>query len=132
MLIFLSVLGLFLSFLLWMFNSNNYPATKFLAFFFALLSLYGLNQFVLLYSESVFWNIIISTNFTFLYYLIGPLAYFYVRSILTDNAKLRKADFLHFVPSIVFFTALIPYYFTPLAYKEEVAEQIVKNPQFLF
>ena len=51
----------------------------------------------------------------------------YVRSILTDNPRLQKWDFLHFLPMLAFLVATIPYMLTPYSTKVEVAAKIVEE-----
>lgn len=131
MLLYLSLLGFLLSGLLLFYNQKKYPSSVYLAQFFLLVSLYRLNEYVVLYSKSIFWNAIISSNFIFLSYLIGPFLFFYVRSVVGDKKRLSKIDILHFVPSILYFLALFPYYITPFSYKTEIAQKIVADSSFL-
>jgi AraC-type DNA-binding domain-containing proteins len=131
MLLYLSLLGFLLSGLLLFYNYKKYPSSVYLALFFLLVSLYRLNEYVVLYSKSVFWNAVVSSNFVFLSYLIGPLLFFYVRSVVCEKNKLSKNDLLHFVPAILFFLALIPYIVTPFGYKMEIAKKIVEDTSFL-
>jgi AraC-like DNA-binding protein len=56
--------------------------------------------------------------------LIGPLSFFYVRAIVTDNNKLKKIDFLHFVLFFLSFVGLIPFMFSDGAYKELIAAEM--------
>jgi AraC-like DNA-binding protein len=60
------------------------------------------------------------------YFLIGPLAFFYVRSIYSDHAKLSSIDLLHFVPFIIQELLMLPYFFTTWEHKLSVA-QIFQN-----
>ncbi len=131
MLLFLSAAGVFLSILLLFFNAGKFRSSIYLGAFFFLLSLYCLNIYVLYYSQSVFWISLIATHITFLYYLIGPALYLYVRSVLTGDARFQKNDCLHLLPALVFLFASLPYLFTPWEDKLAIARQIVANPQFL-
>lgn len=131
MLLYLSLLGFLLSGLLLFYNHKKYPSSVYLALFFLLVSLYRLNEYVVLYSKSIFWNALISSNFVFLSYLIGPFLYFYVRGVVCVKSKLSKTDLLHFTPAIIFFLALIPYFITPFSYKKEIAQKIVEDSSFL-
>lgn len=131
MLLYLSLLGFLLSGLLLFYNYKKYPTSVYLALFFLLVSIYRLNEYVVLYSKSIFWNAVVSSNFVFLSYLIGPFLFFYVRSVVCDKNKLSKIDLLHFVPAISFFLALLPYIVTPFSYKTEIAKKIVDDAAFL-
>jgi len=131
MLLYLSLFGIFLSLLLLYFNASKYPSSIYLGVNFLLVSLYGVNQYVIMWSESVFWVAIFNTNFAFLYYLIGPMSYFYIRSVINDNARLRKSDFFHFIPMMVYLAAAMPHMLSSYAYKVHVAKLTISEPGFL-
>jgi AraC-like DNA-binding protein len=46
----------------------------------------------------------------------GPLLYLYVRSLIT-RAKLTRKDLLHFIPAVLVFLMLVPYYLQSREYK---------------
>jgi AraC-like DNA-binding protein len=46
-------------------------------------------------------------------FLLGPFAYLYVRGTLRDNARLKRAELLHFVPFFVVFMGHFPYFLSP-------------------
>jgi len=131
MLLYISLFGIFLSLLLLYFNGRNYPASRYLGFYFLFLSIYGVNQFVVLSSKSVFWVSIFTTNFTCFAYLVGPLSFLYIRSVITDNAQLRKSDVLHLLPMLFYLTAALPYIFSSYAFKTKIAKSIVADVGFL-
>ncbi|MEI7502339.1 MAG: hypothetical protein WCJ61_03560, partial [Paludibacter sp.] len=131
MLLYISLFGIFLSLLLLYFNSRSYTSSIYLGIYFFLVSLYGVNQFIIVWSESVFWISIFQTNFTCLYYLIGPMSYLYIRSVLTDNSRLRKSDLLHFLPFLIYFVAAIPHIFSTYAHKVQIAQLSITDPTFL-
>lgn len=58
---------------------------------------------------------------------MGPFFYFYVRNTLEDRQGLKKKDFLHFIPAIIHFIGLVPYYLESFSYKEEIAKKIIAN-----
>lgn len=134
MLLSLSLTGIFLSVILLYFNARKNASTIYLGVFFFLLSLYGFYQYVLLYSKSVvlvslfLFNIAIESSPL---YLIGPMLYWYIRSILTDNSQLKRRDLWHFVPMIIFFIAALPHAFIPWHEKVEAARSVVEDPGFI-
>ncbi len=131
MLLFLSLFIMLLAIILLYFNARNYTSSVYLGIFFFLISLYGVNHYVIMYSSSVFWMSIFFGHFAVLFYLIGPMSYLYVRSVLTDNSRLRKNDLWHLVPVVVYLVAVIPYLIAPYTYKTAIAEAIVKNRDFM-
>ena len=132
MILSLSILGIFLSVILLYFNARKFPATIYLGLFFLLISLYNFIQFVMLYSKSVFLVSVVFLNFGFLSYLIGPMFYWYVRSVLTDNSRLKKSDLWHLLPMAIFFLSSLPHLFTPWANKLEIASKIVEDNNYIW
>lgn len=127
MLPFFSLTGIFLSAILIYFNARKNPSVIYLGFFFLLISLHSLIMYVILYSKSTVLVSVFFLNIGFLTYMIGPMLYWYVRSVLTDNSHLRKSDCWHFLPMILFFVATLPHLFTPWSLKMELATKIVEN-----
>jgi len=127
MYLFLALLGIFLSVTLLSFTARYYKSAIYLGFFFFTISVHNFLAYVTLYSKSVLLVSIFFLNFNFIFYLIGPMLYWYVRSILTDNPRLGKWDLLHFLPMLAFLAATIPYMFTPHSVKVEVATRIVED-----
>ncbi len=134
MLLFLSILGIFLSLLLLYFNAKRYSSSVYLSLFFLFFSLYGFYQYILLYSKSVILISLFLFNVSIVgspIYLIGPMLYWYVRSILTDNPKLKRSDFWHFLPALIFFIAALPNAFVPWHENVEVARTVVGTPEYI-
>jgi len=128
MLLSLSLLGFFLSGMLITYSARLYKSTTYLGVFFFALSTYTFVEYVTLYSGSIKLVSIFFLNFTFLTYLIGPMFYFYIRSSLTDNYRLRKSDFVHFIPMLAFLFSSLPYTLTSYSSKLELAAKIVEDP----
>lgn len=80
-----------------------------------------------MYSKSVFLVSIFFLNFTFLTYLTGPMLYWYIRSVLTDNPRLGRSDLIHIFPMLVFLIASLPYMVTPYSYKVQIATKIAED-----
>jgi len=131
MLLSLSITGIILSAILLSFNAGKYSSSLYLGAFFILISCYGLIQYVMFYSDSVALVCIVYQNFSFIPYLIGPMIYWYVRSVLTDNGKLRQSDLWHLLPAMVMLAASVPYILTPYSYKYGIATQIVSEKSVL-
>ena len=131
MLLYLSITGIILSVILIYYNSRNFKSSIYLSFYFLIISIYGLNQYVLLFSKSAFWVTVFCAHFTFLYYLVGPLFYWYIRSVLADDSRFRKRDLIHLVPMMVYLIAVIPYFISPISSKLGIAEKIINDPGVL-
>jgi AraC-like DNA-binding protein len=63
-------------------------------------------------------------------YLTGPMLYFYVRSTLNDSSHLSKWDGIHFIPAIVGFISIFPYYFESFDSKLKIANNLINNPNY--
>ncbi len=113
------------------FKGRNYRSSVYLGVYFFTISLYGLVQYILLYSKSVFFTSLAEIHFSALFYLSGPMLYWYIRSVVTDDARLKKFDLFHFLPSVIYLIAALPYYFSPYSRKLEIARAIIADPGFL-
>lgn len=58
-----------------------------------------------------------------LYYVMGPCSYLYVRSVILDEGKFRKWDWLHFLPAIFHFIELMPFYLTDAEAKRQTIRE---------
>jgi AraC-like DNA-binding protein len=122
---YLCAFSVFLSLTLLFYNKGYKGANRFLSGYLFCSSAFLLTQFFLIYTKSVHLIAFYVSGFPSLYFLIGPLAYFYVRSILRDNVKLTKTDYLHFLPFVLIFMGTIPYLLSPWEYKCFIAQKIV-------
>lgn len=131
MLLFLSLTSIVLSIILLYYNHKTFKSALYLGFFFLLISIYGLIQYALMYSHSKQMAGIFYVNFTFLTYLIGPALYWYIRSVLNDDTRLKKRDFWHVVPAIIYLIPSIPHIFSPWSEKIAEASSIINSIGFL-
>lgn len=131
MLLYLSLSGVLLSVLLIYYNARKYKASVYLGLFFLLVSFYSFHHYIFIYTKSAFWVGVLYVNTTSVFYLTGPMCYFYIRSVITDDARLRWRDCWHFLPAVLHFSAAMAYVVKPWAYKMEIAHAIVENVSFM-
>ncbi len=131
MLLFLSISGILLSVILLVSNAKNYRSSIYLGGFFFLISLYSFNQYLLFYSKSVFLVAVFFINVGYLACLIGPMLYWYVRCVLTDNQCFSVKDVWHFLPMLIYYIGSIPHILLPWTEKMEIAAKIIDNPAFI-
>jgi AraC-like DNA-binding protein len=124
-LVYLCAFSLFLSLTLFFYNKGYKGANRFLSGYLFCSSAFLLTQYFLVYSKSISLIAFFITELPSLFYLIGPFAYFYIRSILRDNVKLTKTDYLHFLPFVIIFIGAIPFLFSSWEYKCFIAQKIV-------
>jgi AraC-like DNA-binding protein len=60
-------------------------------------------------------------------YLLAPISYLYVRSVLYNEKQIKSIDILHFVPFVFFLINYIPFYILPLLVKRTIVEATIKN-----
>ncbi|MDN3689901.1 helix-turn-helix domain-containing protein [Cyclobacterium jeungdonense] len=63
-----------------------------------------------------------------LLYLCAPLFYVYVRNSLEKTRDWRRSDWLHFIPVVIHYLDLIPYFLEPSTFKLENAALAVADP----
>ena len=123
---FTCLLGVFLPLILLYFNKGYLTANRYLAIFLFVISLYVLKNFYFFYGESVN-RVAFFTCVHAFFYLISPFAFFYMRSILRDNASLSKTDYFHFALFVLSFLGYIPYLFSSWDYKNLVASNLLSE-----
>jgi AraC-like DNA-binding protein len=121
----LSILGIFLSAILLWFNARENKSTIYLGISFILASIFSLQRYVINYSGSLTLVSLFLVNSGFVLYLLGPTLYLYIRSILTDNPRLKKRDLSHLLTLLLYLIVSAPYLFTSWEFKKEVAQQFI-------
>jgi AraC-like DNA-binding protein len=125
--VYLCAFSIFLAFTLLFYNKGYKGANVFLSGYLFCSSLFILTQYFFIYSKSVSITAVFVTVFPSLFYLIGPFAYLYVRSILLDNVKISKKDYFHFLPFLIIFIGVIPFLFSSWDYKCFISQKIINH-----
>ncbi len=108
-------------------NPNIY-----LAILFFISGIYCLTVYSMSLGHSLFFTVLLYGNFSSIYFLIGPLLFFYLRSLHTGKTQLKGADFWHILPFLIVFIDTIPYYFSPYSYKIEIVRQVFSDWTAMF
>ena len=90
-------------------------------------NLYSLAHYATIYSENKILIAILLVNFTPLFILVGPVLYFYVRGLLSDDYRLSNLDWLHFVPAFLLFINIMPHLFSSFEDKLEYATRVLQS-----
>jgi AraC-like DNA-binding protein len=131
MLLYITILGFIITFLLFI-NLRQSNRTNIYLFFFLLINnLYALSHYATVFSGNRIFAAIMLVHFTPFYLLLGPLFYFYVRGLLKDDASLDKWDLLHFVPAFLFFINISPYLIRSWDFKLHYATIVVADTRNL-
>lgn len=118
---YLSLTGLFLSLVILLYNKGYRRSNLYLGGYFFFGSFYLLGLCVGIYGTSLFWSALLGGTVLPFNYLIGPFSYLYVRSVLSDNARLSRYDYLHFALFAVEFAGLLPFYLSSWEHKLSIA-----------
>lgn len=121
--LFLMILGLIIGIYNWKTNKN----IIYLSLFLFIYPISIVSSSLVVYGGSVYLLAILLANVAPLYFLSGPLLYFFVRGIVTDSIRFRKTDILHFIPFFINLIAIIPYILTPFDYKMDIAKSVMQN-----
>jgi len=127
MLFSITILGFIITFLLLINLRQSNQANIYLFFFLLINNIYALSHYATVDSGNKYLIAIMLVHFTPLYLLLGPLFYFYIRGLLTDDHRLTKFDWIHFIPAILFFINIQPYFLNGWAYKLQYAENVIKD-----
>ena len=128
MILIFSLLMMLLTCILFFFNYKVNKSAIYLFSFLLLLSLYGLLHYYIILSQSIVGIAVMYGHFMPVFYLIGPLLFFYTKSTLNDEKyQLKKLDYFHFLPFLIGFVSIVPYYYKPFHIKIELAQKIVNH-----
>ena len=122
-----STLGLLLSIVLLSNIKKNNRSNLYLIAYLLLINLFNLIQYFTMFSQEKNHAVIFLVHFQPLIVLTGPFLFFYVRSLLTDSARLQKWDWIHFIPSVLYFINCSRYYFYSWDRKLAFAAEVIQN-----
>ena len=132
MLLYLTILGFLISFLILINLRISNRANLYLFFFFLINNIYSLSHYAALYSGDRNLVAIMLVHFTPLYLLLGPFFYFYVRGLVNDDYRLSKKDFIHFIPAFIILINISPYLFFNADQKLIYADRVIADPVNIF
>lgn len=126
--IFLSFLGLFFTFVLFYHNRGFKSVNVYLVFFLFFSNLFIITNYFYIYIDSkVFIAYLLSIPFNGIAYLLGPLAFLYVRSTLKDSISFGKYDWVHFIVFVIIYLGRLPYCFLSWDTKLMLADKIINH-----
>ena len=128
MLLYLTILGFIITFLILINLRTSNKANLYLFFFLLINNIYSLSHYAAIYSGDKHFIAVMLVHFTPLYLLLGPFFYFYVRGLINDDASLSKKDIIHFIPAILVLINISPYIFQNIDQKLFFASEVIKDP----
>ena len=97
---------------------------RFLFFYFLIFGLFTLLHYCLFVEWHVEIVAVLFGNFDAFFYLLYPLAFFYVRGMVKKNSDIMSTDLLHFIPFFIQLFDTLPYSFTSFSHKILVVELV--------
>ena len=132
MLLYLTILGFIITFLVLINLKTSNKSNLYLFFFLLINNIYSLSHYAAIDSGNKYFTAIMLVHFTPFYLLLGPFFYFYVRGLVYDDASLSKKDIIHFIPAILVLINISPYLFFSVDQKLIYATEVIKNPTNIF
>jgi AraC-like DNA-binding protein len=129
LLISISVLLLVVKALLLLFGTTNSKSNYFFVVFLFSINLYYLSHLFWVVFQDIPLSLIFVNHFTPVYFLTGPVLYFYVKSILEGGYRFKKEHLLHLIPFLIQLIAISGYVFTPVQQKAELLKVLLEDPQ---
>jgi AraC-like DNA-binding protein len=124
----LSGLGIFFSILLLVYNKGYKSANIYLGLFLFSFNIITITHYFYIYNNSKeFLAFVLSVPLNGLAFAIGPLAFLYVRSVLTDNTYFTKFDWVHFIVFAIIFIGRLPFNLESWESKLLSADEIISN-----
>ena len=119
LLVSISALLLVVKALLLLFGTTNSKSNYFFVVFLLSINLYYLSHLFWVVFQDIPLSLIFVNHFTPVYFLTGPVLYFYVKSILEGGYRFKKEHLLHLIPFLIQLIAISGYVFSPLEQKTE-------------
>jgi len=130
MILYLSITTLALCLLI---GYNNYKESKnafLLIAYLIILSIYNILHFFLFDGNSILGIAILLRHSSPLFYLPGVFLFLYVRGTLKNEWVFSRHDLWHFLPMLIGFINIIPYFLIPFHEKIIYAEKFFTNSNF--
>jgi len=128
MLLYLTILGFIITFLVLINLKTSNKSNLYLFFFLLINNIYSLSHYAAIDSGNKYFTAIMLVHFTPFYLLLGPFFYFYVRGLIYDDASLSKKDIIHFIPALLILINISPYIFQGIDQKLFFASEVIKDP----
>lgn len=63
-----------------------------------------------------------------LVYLLLPVSYLYIRTVVNSETHLNRRDVIHFLLPLFYFIEILPHYFSSYAYRRNLVRELVSHP----
>lgn len=130
MILSISLTILIISIIVVVFNYKENKTALYLSGFLFIYSLSWLLHYYFFCINSVIKQTLLYEHFITLFYLCGPMLYFYIRGTLKNKTNLSNWDFLHFLPFIISLFSIFPSYHDYLNINSKASIIIIKTSNY--
>lgn len=123
----IDLLTILLSIVLLANNRKKNKSIIYLSLFLIISALYIIVSLFFNFGGNIYVMAVLTNNIAPLFFLLGPLYYFFVRGMTKNNHSITKKDIIHFIPFFISLIQVIPYWFTGFDYKIHVNQIIIQN-----
>jgi len=109
-------------------SGKRNQGNKYLAFIFLYVTLRGFASGIALQALHPFLQKLFFNNLLPLFFLFGPITYFYIRLEVLDIPFKIKRDFKHLLVFSLSFINMVPYYMSSTNFKNGIIELSLQNP----
>jgi AraC-like DNA-binding protein len=92
-----------------------------------IIAIHGISHSLILQRQPIELIAIFFNNFSPLYFLPGPLIYFYVQGTLKDDWRLRVKHLWHFIPFVITVFIVAPYWFSSFEEKLNFIHMMIEH-----
>lgn len=97
---------------------------------FILCQIYAAILYLLIYTGKIVFVAFLYRTAAPFTFLIPPLGYLYVRTVLFNEQKFKRIDLLHLIPFFFFLINYLPFYFSPNDFKLEIISKTIGAKTF--
>ena len=128
MLLYISIAIIFIALITIFYNYKENQSSLYLSCILIVFSTYSLTHYYTVYGKDPYLLAIFYGHFSPFWFLIGPLIYWYSKSIVEkERIKIRGKQLLHLIPFALHFVSIFPYYYLPFSLKIDIANKVVGN-----
>lgn len=128
MLLYISIAAILVAIITFYYNWQTNKNSLYLSLLILFIAIHGVSHSLLLSRHPVKMIAVLFNNFSPLYFLVGPLIFFYVRGTLRDEWRIHLRHLWHFIPFVAMIVIVAPYWFTSYEYKLAMIRQMMADP----
>ncbi|MBV5315258.1 MAG: AraC family transcriptional regulator [Prolixibacteraceae bacterium] len=131
MLLFISLAGILAALILAVYGIKYFKGNIYLALFFLFNSIYSLTSYGVYFSPGYTLGALLNSHLMPVLYLPGPFLYLYIRSVFSNNYRLKVIDSAHLLPFVILFIGIVPYLFVDFDVKINLIKYIREDISYM-